>query len=179
MAQQTLQEWDIPGLSLAVVHNDQDVAVAGYGVKQRGTTDPVDRETLFQIASLSKAFTAASIGMLVEKGSIQWEQPIKTYLPEFHLKDPAATDGMTLRDLLSHRTGLPGASKQCWRLWSCTNRSSDELIRRLGHVDPAYPFRAHFSYNNVAYLIASRVAERVSGTSWTKLCEHKSSLLLA
>lgn len=173
MANATLKEWDIPGMSIAVVHKGKDVKVAGYGVKQRGTTDVVNNETLFQIASLSKAFTASAIGTLVEQGKLQWEQPIKSFLPNFHLKDPVATEEITLRDLLSHRTGLPGTSKQSWRLWFNTNRSSDELVRRLANVDPAYPFRSHFSYNNVAYMIASKVAEQTSGTPWPTFCDQK------
>ena len=173
MSCETLKEWDIPGMAIAVVHKGKNVAIAGYGVKQRGGTDLVNEETLFQIASLSKAFTAASIGTLVEEGKLHWERPITHYLPNFHLKDPVATEEMTLRDLLSHRTGLPGISRGCWRLWSDTDRSSDELVRRLANVDPAYPFRSHFSYNNVAYVIASQIAESTSGIPWPLFCEQR------
>lgn len=173
MANDTLQEWDIPGMAVAIVHKGKDVAVTGYGVQQRGGSNQVNEETLFQIASLSKAFTAATIGTLVDQGKLQWERPIKGYLPEFQLKDPVATEEMTLRDLLSHRTGLPGTSKDCWRLWHHTERSTEEILRRLAFVDPAYPFRSHLSYNNVAYQIAAVIAERTSGTSWPTLVEQR------
>lgn len=172
MAQQTLQEWGIPGMAVAVVHKGNNLTVAGYGVRQRGNTDKVTEETLFQIASLSKAFTAASIGTLVEQGKLQWEKPIKNYLPEFRLKDPIATEEVTLRDLLSHRTGLPGTSKDCWRLWRHAERSTEELIHRLAFVDPAHAFRSHFSYNNVAYQTAAVIAERTSGLPWSTLVEQ-------
>ncbi len=111
--------------------------------------------------------------MLVEQGSLQWDRPITNYLPHFHLKDPVATKEMTLRDLLSHRTGLPDTSTPSWRLWYHTNRSSEELIRRLAYVDPIYSFRTHFSYNNVAYAIAGQIIETVSGSSYPQLCEQK------
>lgn len=173
LVQETLKEWGIPGIGLAVIYQGHEVRVAGYGVKRRRKSDPVTKDTLFQIASLTKAFTAASAAMLVEEGKLQWEVPIINYLPSFQLKDDYATKNMTLRDLLSGRTGLPGISKQCWRLWWHVDRSSDELIRRLKEVDFAYPFRAHFSYNNMAYLIGSRIVEAVSHQPWPEFCEKR------
>lgn len=173
LAQKTLSEWDIPGLGIAVVHKGSLVCVSGYGIKRRGSTEPVTEETIFQIASLTKAFTAASVGMLVEEGKLNWEKPIQEYLPDFQLKDEYASRAMTLQDLLSHRTGLPGTSKECWRLWYHTDRTAEDLIQRLKYVDPAYSFRSHFSYNNMAYVVASKVVEKVSSTPWTQFCEQR------
>ncbi len=173
LAKKAITEWDIPGLGLAIVHNGKPLRVCGYGTKKRGSPDPVTEKTVFQIASLTKAFTAATVGMLVEEGKLEWEKPIKDYLPSFQLKDQYAAHEMTLRDLLSHRTGLPGTSKECWRLWYHTGRSTEDLIQRLQYVDPAYSFRSHYSYNNMAYVVVSKVVEKVSGMPWTQFCEKR------
>jgi len=173
MAQEALQEWGIPGMAIAIVCKGKDIAVKGYGEKERGKAHAVDSETLFQIASLSKAFTAAAIGMLVEQEKLQWEAPIKKELPTFNVKDPIAKNEMTLRDLLTHRTGLPGTAMQCWRLWYHTDRPFDDLVRRLSYVDPAFPFRSHFSYNNVAYAIAGSVAEHASEMPLQRFYEER------
>ncbi|MEI6242914.1 MAG: serine hydrolase [Chlamydiota bacterium] len=173
LSEATLQEWAIPGLALSVIHKGKEIKVAGYGVKQRGTFDKVNSETVFQICSLTKAFTALVVSMLVEQGKLEWEQPIVTYLPSFKLKVPYAQENITLRDLLSQRTGLPGISKQSWRLWWHTGRSTQDLMHRLSFVEAAYPFRSHFSYNNMSYVVASQAIAKVSGSSWEKLCKEK------
>jgi CubicO group peptidase (beta-lactamase class C family) len=173
LAKKTLSEWDIPGLALAIVHKGKPIVVAGYGVKERGKLDAVDENTLFQICSLSKAFTATLIAELVEEGKLSWERPIREYDPAFQLKDQVAKEQMTLRDLLSHRTGLPGISTPCWRLWWKTGRSTDELLSRMGKLDPAHPFRSHFTYTNMAYVEAGRVAEKVTGKPFEQLLNEK------
>jgi CubicO group peptidase (beta-lactamase class C family) len=171
LAENTLKEWDIPGIALSIVQENNIIKTEGYGVKQRGTFNKVDSETVFQICSLTKAFSTYMINILAEKGQLKWEEPIITYLPSFLLKDSIATSQMTLRDLLSHRTGLPGTSKECWRLWWHTKRTTDDLLNRLKFVDPAYPFRSHSTYNNMAYVLASQIASEVSGSKWEDLCE--------
>lgn len=173
-ANRTLKEWEIPGLALSIVHQGKQLKCEGYGVKERGGSDKVDADTLFQIASLTKAFTGLTASMLVEEGKIQWEQPIHTLLPTIRLKDPVATEQMTLRDLLSHRTGLPGTGTQKeWRLWWHMNRTADDLLARLIFIDPAHPFRSHFTYNNGAYIIASRAIAQAAGMPWTEICEKQ------
>jgi CubicO group peptidase (beta-lactamase class C family) len=172
-AERTLKEWEIPGLSLAVVHKGKEVRVAGYGVRERGTDKRVDIETLFQVGSLTKAFAGLTVAMLAEEGKVQLEQPIITYLPQFQLKDPVAREQMTLRDLLSHRTGLPGVAELEPMLWWHTDRSPEELMRRLAYVEPVFPFRAHFSYNNMAYLVAGQVVAATTGMSWQEFCKQR------
>ena len=160
---QTLKEWPIPGLALAVVHKG-DVLASGYGVKSKETGEPFNEQTLFQIASLSKAFTGLAVSQLVEAGKLQWETPLVSYLPTFRLKDPEATRGVTLRDLCSHRSGLPGVDKEeARRFWYHTDDSTDSLLERLSHVEPASSLRSHFGYTDIGYVVVGRVIERVTG----------------
>ena len=179
LANETLVEWNIPGLALSVVHKGKEVCVSGYGVKKKGEPDPVTKETIFQVASLTKAFTSATIGSLVDEGRLEWERPIRFYLPSFRLQDEYASHHMSLRDLLSGRTGLPGTSKECWRIWAHTERNSEDLLRRLQYVTPAYSFRSHFSYNNMAYMVAAKVVEQVTGIPWTQCCADRLLVPLA
>lgn len=173
LAQQVLNDWDIPGLSLSIVHKGHDVKVKGYGVKKKSGTEPVNLQTLFQICSLTKSFTGTLLNMLVEEGVLDWEVPICHYMPSFKIHDPVAQNLMTLRDLISHRTGFPGSARQSWRLWWNTKRSSKEILDRIIHEPPTSSIRSHFSYDNVPYLIASEVAAHVTGLSWKQLCEEK------
>ena len=173
LANQALQEWGIPGLAVTVVSKGQTVRAHGYGVRVRGASNPIDADTLFQICSMSKAFTALTASMLVEEGKLAWERPVRSYLPNFRLKDPCATEQVMLRDLLSHRTGLPGVSQQSWMLWYHTNRSVDDLMRRLAYVEPASSLRAHFSYNNTAYAVAGQVIAKAEGVPWSTVCHQR------
>lgn len=169
----TMKEWNIPGLGLSVVHKGKDLKVSGYGVKCLGKPDPVDENTVFQICSITKSFCGLTINMLAQEGLLEWERPVRDYIPNFALKDPVAQQEITLRDLISHRTGLPGAAAESFRLWWNTGRSSEEILDRLSQLEPIHPFRAHFTYNNEAYLLASDVCRRVSGMPWKQYCKEK------
>ena len=173
LVQETLTEWQIPGLALAIVKNGKRLKVAGYGVRARGENASVDDHTLFQLCSLTKSFTASAISMLVDEGMLDWERPIIEYIPTFRLKDSFATQKMTLIDLLSHKTGLPGVSKQSRRLWYHTDRSTDELICRLRNLEFAFPFRSHFTYNHMSCVLAAKVLEKVTGMPWSRFCREK------
>ncbi|MFA6915967.1 MAG: serine hydrolase [Parachlamydiales bacterium] len=170
---QTMESWSTPGIALSIVQNDDVVKAQGYGTRERGVDAPVDENTLFQICSLTKAFTGLTASMLVDEKRLEWEEPVRTYWPEFKLKDETATQLMTIRDLLSGRTGLPSTGMQAWRLWWHTNRTEDELIQRTAEMNPAFSFRAHFSYSNMAYVLASKVMEKVSGKPWQEYCAEK------
>lgn len=174
LVNKTLKIWNIPGLSIAIVHQGQIVAANGYGVKSRKTAEPVNGDTLFQIASLTKAFTALCVSLLVQEGKLKWEEPIRSYLPNFKLKDPWATKEIILRDLLSHRSGLPGVStEEARRFWYHTRRSTQDLIDRLAFVEPMYGFRSHFAYNDLHYVLAGEVIHKVTGQSFQQFCQEK------
>lgn len=171
-ATETLHNWQIPGLALAVIENGE-AYVQGYGVRERGTDKLVDIQTLFQINSLTKAFTALTVNMLAKKGDIDWDLPIKFYLPHFHSKDPEITEQLSLRDLLSHRSGFPGNLYEGWRLFRNTKRNLDDLIQRLTFIEPIFPFRSNFNYDNVGYAISGEIVANVSGLSWSNFCHQK------
>src|SRR6185503_4374497 len=143
----TMPDWKTPGLAIAVVKDGEVVFAHGYGVRELGKPDPVDTGTLFAIGSTTKAMTAALVGMLVDEHSVEWDAPVTRYLPWFQLKDPAVTRELTVRDLLTHRAGLGNADY----LWYGQRNSTGEILRRVRLIDPAYPARGGFIYQNIMY----------------------------
>ncbi|GAB4025162.1 serine hydrolase [Spirosoma koreense] len=160
--QQAVRDWRIPGLTVTVVKDGKILLKKGYGIRELGKTDPVDTQTLFAMASTTKAMTAACLGMLVDEGKLHWDDPVTTYLPGFQLYDPAVTREVRVRDLLIHNTGVGNADV----LWAAMQIPSDEILRRLRLVKPSYSFRAGFIYQNIMYLAAGKVIEAVSGMPW-------------
>ncbi|GJG85649.1 serine hydrolase [Gemmatimonadetes bacterium T265] len=160
-----LQAFDVPGAAVAVVKDGRVLVAKGYGVRTLGRPEPVDAATRFGIASNTKAFTAAALALLVEEGKVEWDAPVVRYLPEFALYDPWVTREVTVRDLLVHRSGLGlGAGDLLW--WPASTYDRAEIMRRLRFIKPATSFRSAYAYDNVLYLVAGRVIERVSGRSW-------------
>jgi CubicO group peptidase (beta-lactamase class C family) len=165
IVQQAMREFKVPGVSLAVVKDGKTLLAKGYGVKKLGEAAPVDAQTLFGIASNTKAFTATALGILAEEGKIRWDGRVIDYLPWFQLADPYVTREMTVRDLLVHRSGLGlGAGDLLW--WPPTTYERKEIARRLKYIPLATSFRSAYAYDNVLYLVAGEVIEAVSGKSW-------------
>ncbi len=161
--QKAMQTWNIPGLALAVVKDDQILHAKGYGIRDIGKPELVDEHTLFAIASNTKAFTAVALGLLVQEGKLGWDDPVTRYLPYFQLSDPHASQLMTIRDLVCHRSGL-GTWAGDVLLFS--SYSAEEIIRRVRHIPPQYDFRAGFGYSNLMFIAAGLVISAVSGLSW-------------
>jgi CubicO group peptidase (beta-lactamase class C family) len=160
-----MKQFEVPGLGLAIVKDGEVVVAKGYGVRKLGEAAPVDSRTLFGIASNTKAFTAAAIGMLVEQGKLEWDAPVLRYLPWFQLSDPYITRELTVRDLLVHRSGLGlGAGDLLW--WPPSTYHRKEIVRRLRDIPLATSFRSAYAYDNVLYLVAGELIEAVSGESW-------------
>ena len=153
----SMKAWKIPGLAIAVVHQGKVVLARGYGARRVGSPEPVTEETLFAIGSATKTFTTTAIGMLTEQGKLSLDEPVIRYRPDFRLVDPVATRDATLRDLLSHRTGLAGGDF----LWATGEFDRDEIVRRAGTIAPAWSFRSRFDYSNVMFIEA--------GQSWDDL----------
>jgi CubicO group peptidase (beta-lactamase class C family) len=159
----SMKEWKVPGASVAVVKDGSVVYMKGFGVRDVGTNQPVTADTLFDIGSCTKAFTSAAIAMLVDEGKIQWDGKVNEYIPFFHLYDPEADENVTMRDLLAHRTGVPGIDL----LWSIRPEASrEELIRHLALAKPNAGFRATFQYQNVMYVAAGYAVGQVAHTTW-------------
>ena len=164
----TMQRWHAPGLAVVLVRGDR-VFARGYGVKEAGGNDPVDALTLFPIGSLTKAFTATLVATLVDEGKVSWDDPVIRYLPDLALRDPYVTRHLTIRDALSHRSGLqPGDL-----IWVGGGVDSKEVIRRLRFQKLAFGFRAGYGYTNEAYVLAGEVAARVAGKSWSALVRER------
>jgi CubicO group peptidase (beta-lactamase class C family) len=160
-----LQAFEVPGLALTIVKDGKVVVARGYGVKTLGQPDPVDAQTLFGIASNTKVFTATALGLLVERGLLEWDAPVVRYLPWFAMWDPWVTQHITIRDLLVHRSGLGlGAGDLLW--WPPSTYDRKEISYRLRYIEPVTSFRSAYAYDNVLYTVAGEVIEAVSGKTW-------------
>jgi CubicO group peptidase (beta-lactamase class C family) len=156
-----MHDAEIPGLSIAVVKDDAVVFAKGYGVRKLGDNAPVDEHTIFNIASVTKGFTTASLAMLVDEGKLGWDDHVLKYLPTFQLYDPYATRELTVRDLLTHRTGLTDNDALCDSTYS-----RDEILYRIRFWQPKLGFRAQFDYNNCMYVVAGQIVPAITGRSW-------------
>ncbi|PIQ22558.1 MAG: serine hydrolase, partial [Cytophagales bacterium CG18_big_fil_WC_8_21_14_2_50_42_9] len=169
--QQALKDWQVPGMAIALVKNDSVIFAKGYGVLNAQTGGPVDANTLFGIASNTKAFTAAALAMLVDEGKIKWDDPVVKYLPYFQLYNPYVTQAITIKDLLSHRVGLATFSGDL--LWYNTTYSREEIIRRARFLQPVYGFRDGYGYSNLMFIAAGQVIETVAGQSWESFIQQR------
>lgn len=157
-----MQQWQVPGLAVAIVKDGEVTLARGYGVCKTGEQTRVTNDTLFAIGSCTKSFTAAAVGVLVDAKKVTWDDPVRKHLPDFELFDPFLSREATIRDLLAHRTGLERADL----LWSKNEFTPDDIMCRLRHVRPKHSFRSRFTYNNLMYLAAGRIVEKVSGQPW-------------
>ena len=165
------REWKVPGFSVAIVKDDRVVFVKGYGVRELGKAEPVDKDTLFAVASNTKAFTSAALATLVDEGKLKWDDPVTKYLPWFQLYDPYVTRELTVRDLLSHRSGLATFGGDL--LWYETTYSREEIIRRVRHLKPVHGFRSRYGYQNIMFLAAGEIVPAVTGQSWDDYVREK------
>lgn len=161
----TMATFDVPGIAIAIVKDGKVVAAQGFGVRKLGEPAPVDGQTIFEIASNSKAFTAAALAMLVDEGKLAWDDPVTRHLPDFRMYDAYVTHEMTVRDLLVHRSGLGlGAGDLLW--WPTTQFTTDEIIERLQYIRPATSFRNSYAYDNLLYIVAGKIIAQKAGKPW-------------
>jgi CubicO group peptidase (beta-lactamase class C family) len=158
-----LAAWEVPGCAVAAVQGGQVVLAAGWGQRDLASELPVTSDTLFAIGSTTKAFTAATVGALVDDGLLEWERPLRDYVPELRLSDPVVTDRLTVVDLLSHRSGLP-RHEMVWL--PHPDRSRAEVVRRLRFLPLSKDLRQAFQYCNLGYLAAGYAVDALSGTPW-------------
>ncbi|KAF9168157.1 hypothetical protein DFQ26_001050 [Actinomortierella ambigua] len=157
----------VQGLAIAIVHKGETIYAQAFG--KRNEKDPFTLETVGNIASLTKAFTAAACGELVAEGKADWYAPVNEYVPEFKLKDPYLTSEINLIDLLAHRTGYPMLDLH----WYHRTESRRELIKQLRHVEPKVSFRTGWIYNNIMYAVAGEASGRIEGKSWEEVVRDK------
>ncbi len=167
--EEMMAEWLVPALGVSVVYEGEVVLSKGYGERDRQAELAADADTLFAIGSNSKSFTATILGMLVDEGKLDWDTPVREYMPDFRMHDPVATAGMTARDLVSHTSGLPRHDA----LWYASGLSRDELYDRLRYLEPSKPFRSTFQYQNLMFMTAGVLAERITGKTWEELVRER------
>lgn len=162
--EQGRQQWQIPGMAVAIVNNDQVIHAQGYGYLGLEHDTPVDENTLFGIASATKAMTATALGMLVDEGRLDWDDKVIDHLPYFRLSAPGVTHEVNIRDILAHRVGLGRITGNRIRFMPTSDRET--VIRQMRYHEFEQPFRSAYVYSNVMYSVAGEVAAAVSGMSW-------------
>ncbi len=161
---QTAKDWGIPGMSVGIVKDGEIVFSKGYGVIETGKEKKPDGNTLYAIASNSKAFTSAILAMLVQEGKINWNDKVQKYIPWFELYDPYTSRETTIKDLLCHRVGLGTFSGDF--IWYKSDLNSEEIIRRLKYLPNKFDFRDGYGYSNVMYITAGEIIKIVTGKTW-------------
>jgi CubicO group peptidase (beta-lactamase class C family) len=166
----SMARFDVPGMAVAVVQDDKVVFAKGFGTSNLNTNAKVNKDTLFGIASNTKAFTSAALAKLVDEGKLSWDDRVIDHLPEFRLYDSYVTREMRVRDLLSHRSGL-GLGQGDLMIWPSTDKSIEAILAGLQYLKPASSFRSQYAYNNLMFVTAGEVVARVSGMSWNDYIE--------
>ncbi len=161
----TMKTFEVPGIAVAIVRDGKMVFAKGYGVKKLGEAAPVDENTLFGIGSNTKAFTAAALATLVDEGKMSWDDPVYERLKGFQMYDPYVAHEMTIRDLITHRSGM-GLGEGDLLFWPHTTFTREEIIYRLRFMKPASSFRSKFAYDNLLYMTAGQIIPAVTGTTW-------------
>ncbi len=168
-----MEEFSVPGVAVGVVKDGEVVHASGYGVRELGVEGDVDTETLFRIASTSKAFTAASLAMLVDEGRLSWDDKIVDHIPGFALYDPWVTKEFTVADLLTHRSGLVNGAGDLM-LWPKPNSfSRDDIIHGLRYFSPESGFRTEYAYDNLLYIVAGELVPAVTGIAWEDFVDER------
>jgi CubicO group peptidase (beta-lactamase class C family) len=169
LVQAAMTAWQVPGASVGVVRDDQVIYLKGFGVREAGREGAVTPDTLFAVGSTTKAFTTTAMGMLVDDGKMAWDDPVRKHLQFFRLSDPLASEQVTIRDLVCHRTGLSRHDQ----LWYGSPWGREEIIRKLAHIRPTTSFRSRWEYQNIMYLAAGEAVGRASGGTWEEFVRQR------
>ncbi len=167
---QAMREWKLPGLAVAIVQDGEIVYAKGFGLRDVAGKLPVTTETAFGIGSTTKAFTTAVLGMLVDEGELNWDTAVKEYIPGFELQDPLASGRVTLRDLATHRIGLP---RNDFAIMYNPELTREGIVETMDTLAPNADFRTTWQYNNLGYVVAAYAAEQATGQSWEQLVTER------
>jgi len=159
---QVMKDWKVPGVAVAIVRDGKVILIKGYGERDRQKHLLVTPQTLFAIGSITNSFTVSAMGMLVDEGKLDWDKPVREYLPEFKMYDPVASEHMTPRDLVTHRSGLPRHDT----LWYSSNFTRADMVRRLRYLEPNKDFRSAYQYNNLMFMTAGYLVGKIAGATW-------------
>lgn len=162
--------FEVNGVAVAVIQGDEELLNAGFGLADVESGNPMSADTVLAIGSSTKAFTVTAVGALVDEGKLEWDTPVREYLPGFRMHDPVATEHLTPRDMLSHRSGLPRHDF----LWYGNNDlTREEVVRRLRYLEPTKSFREVWQYNNLMYLTAGHLIKVLSGETWEEAVQRR------
>lgn len=164
-----LDAWQVPGAALVIVKDDEVICLKGFGVKELGTQRAVTPDTVFPLASCTKAFTTTAMAMLVDEGKMSWDDPVRKHLDWFRLFDPLADAQVTLRDLVTHRAGLSGHDL----LWYRSPWTEEEIIRKLAYLKPSFSFRTTFHYQSAMFMAAGQAVARTSNRRWEDVIQKR------
>jgi len=173
LVNKTLKTFNVPGIAVAIVKDNKVIFAKGYGVSSIMTNQPVDANTLFGIASNSKAFTVTALGILVDEKRLSWDTKVVDIIPEFRLYSPYVTEDFTIRDMLTHRSGL-GLGAGDLMIWpGPADFTRKDVIHNLRFLKQTSGFRTKYDYDNLMYIVAGEVVQRVSGMSWEDFVETR------
>lgn len=162
-------DWKVPGVAIAIVKGEEVIYAKGFGQRNVAQNLPATADTLFAIGSCSKAFTATALAMLAEEGKLDWDKPLRTYLPTFKMWDHYVTEHMTPRDLVTHRSGLPRHDL----LWYGAPFTRRQMFDRLRYLEPSRGFREAYQYQNLMFMTAGVLVEEVSGKPWEEFIRER------
>lgn len=163
-----LKEWKVPGLALSVVKDGELLYSNGYGFRDPEKGLKMNADTLYRIASNSKAFVSLSLAILADEGKLDWDKPVRHYIPYFRLKDSYASENVTPRDLLCHRTGLPAHDGALHDF-----KTRKEMVENLQYLEPSYPIRTKLQYNNLMYMTAGHLVDCIAGQTWESFVQAR------
>lgn len=173
LIQKTCDAFDVPGISVGIYKDGEVVYAKGFGKSSLKTGRDMDDETLVGVASNSKGFTCFALAMMVDEGKLNWDDPVRKYVPEFQLSDPWVTEHFTVRDLVTHRSGMSLGAGDLMFFPDGNDFGVADVIAGVKHIQPETAFRQNFRYNNNMFIIAGEVLKRLSGMEWAEFIEER------
>ena len=173
LVNKTMQEFNVPGVAIGIVKNNEIIHLQGYGTANIDNKNPVNQDTIFKIASNSKAFTTAALAILVDQGKLNWGDRVIDYLPEFKMYDDWVTAEFNIRDLLTHRSGLRIGAGDLMLWPEPTKFSRADIVKNLQYLKPVSSFRDEYAYDNLLYIVAGEVVSAISGQPWEVFVEQQ------
>ena len=171
LVKKAMQTFQVPGVAIGIIKHGKIIHQQGYGIANLDTGSPVDENTIFKIASNSKAFTAAALAILVDQGKLNWDDKVIQYLPDFQMYDSWVTKEFNILDLLTHRSGLRIGAGDLMLWPEPTKFSREEVVKNLRYLKPVTSFRNQYAYDNLLYIVAGEVIASISGQSWEAFIE--------
>ena len=173
LVQETLTTFEVPGISVGVIKGEEVVYAKGHGVRSMTSQKSMNANTLVGVASNSKGFTCLALAMMIDEGKLNWDDPVRKHIPEFQLYDPWVTEHFTVRDLVTHRSGMGLGAGDLMFFPEGNNFTIQDIINNVRFLEPESSFRSRFAYNNNMFIVAGEVLKRVSGMSWEEFIETR------